>query len=162
MSDHFWKFLNEIGTAFQNQTGFTFQGESKGSVQIANMMLDGFRMPEVFVSEGTIPIIKLANNNQPLVHWWSKFASAELVITYSLNGRFHTEIDLAKGGKIPWYKVLSKKDFKLRRTNPKGYNAIISAKLSNIYYNDSTIKQRILGDDRNLKQIFPEETLIPF
>jgi len=132
------------------------------ALQIANMMLDGFRMPDIFVSEGTIPILKLANNNQPLVHWWSKFASAELVITYSLNGRFHTEIDLAKGGKIPRYKVLSKKDFKLRRTNPKGYNAIISAKLSNIYYNDSTIKQRILGDDRNLKQIFPEETLIPF
>ena len=36
---------------------------------------------------------------------------------------------------------------------------IISANLSNIYYNDSTIKQRILGDDRNPKQVFPEETL---
>jgi molybdate/tungstate transport system substrate-binding protein len=36
---------------------------------------------------------------------------------------------------------------------------IITAKLSNIYYNDSTIKQRILGEDRNPKQIFPEEIL---
>ena len=43
--------------------------------------------------------------------------------------------------------------------DPKGYNMIISANLSNIYYNDSTIKQRILGDDRNPKQVFPEETL---
>jgi hypothetical protein len=37
---------------------------------------------------------------------------------------------------------------------------IITAKLSNIYYNNSTIKQRILGDEnRNSKQIFREETL---
>ncbi len=31
--------------------------------------------------------------------------------------------------------------------------------MSNIYYNNSSIKQNILGEDRNLKQIFPEETL---
>ena len=36
---------------------------------------------------------------------------------------------------------------------------IITAKLANLYYNDSGIKQRILGDDRNTKQILPEEIL---
>ena len=36
---------------------------------------------------------------------------------------------------------------------------IITAKLSNIFYSDQNIKQRILGDDRNSKQLFPEETL---
>ena len=36
---------------------------------------------------------------------------------------------------------------------------ILTAKLANLYYNDSGIKQRILGDDRNPKQIFPEEIL---
>ena len=73
-------FEVRLGPAFQNQTGFTFQGESKGSIQIANLILDGFRKPDVFVSAGTIPILKLANNNPPFVHWWIKFASAELVI----------------------------------------------------------------------------------
>ena len=156
-------FEDRLGPAFQNQTGFTFQGESKGSVQIANMILDGFRKPDVFVSAGTIPILKLANNNPPFIHWWIKFASAELVIMYSPNSRFHTELDLSKGGNIPWYKVISEKGFKLGRTDPeldpKGYNAIIAAKLSNIYYKDMGLKQRILGEDRNLKQIFPEEIL---
>jgi molybdate/tungstate transport system substrate-binding protein len=156
-------FEDKLGPSFQNQTGFTFQGESKGSVQSANMILEGFRKPDVFVSAGTIPILKLANNNPPFVHWWIKFSSAELVIMYSPNSRFHTELDLAKSGNIPWYKVLSEKGFKLGRTDPeldpKGYNTIIAAKLSNIHYNDSGLKQRILGEDRNLKQIFPEEIL---
>ena len=156
-------FEDRLGPAFQNQTGFTFQGESKGSVQIANLILDGFRKPDVFVSAGTIPILKLADNNPPFVHWWIKFASAELVIMYSPNSHFHTELDLAKSGNIPWYKVLMEKGFKLGRTDPeldpKGYNAIITSKLSNIYYNDTGLKQRILGEDRNLKQIFPEEIL---
>jgi molybdate/tungstate transport system substrate-binding protein len=72
---------------------------------------------------------------------------------------------LAKSGNIPWYKVLSEKGFKLitdPELDPKGYNAIIAAKLSNIYYNDNGLKQRILGEDRNLKQIFPEEILNTF
>jgi hypothetical protein len=33
-----------------------------------------------------------------------------------------------------------------------------SAKIANGYYNNSSIKQKILDDDRNPKQIFSEET----
>jgi molybdate/tungstate transport system substrate-binding protein len=36
---------------------------------------------------------------------------------------------------------------------------IITAELANLYYNDSGIKERILGEDRNTKQIFAEEIL---
>ena len=59
--------------------------------------------------------------------------------------------------------MLSRQDFKFGRTDPeldpKGYYMILTAKLANLYYNNSGIKQRILGDDRNPKQIFPEEIL---
>ncbi|MEJ7641620.1 MAG: substrate-binding domain-containing protein [Candidatus Nitrosocosmicus sp.] len=58
---------------------------------------------------------------------------------------------------------MSKEGLKFGRTDPeldpKGYYAIITAKLANIYYNDSSIKERVLGEDRNSKQIFPEEIL---
>lgn len=36
---------------------------------------------------------------------------------------------------------------------------IIAAELANKYYNDPGIKERILGEDQNPRQIFPEETL---
>jgi molybdate/tungstate transport system substrate-binding protein len=166
-------FKDSIGPLFQKETGYTYEGEARGSVQVANMIIDGLRKPDVFVSAGTIPIMKLmnsstSNNNSVgkstnLAEWLVKFASAEMVIAYSPTGRFYSDLEKARIGEIPWYEVLSKQDFKFGRTDPeldpKGYYMIITAKLSNIYYNDSTIKQRILGDDRNSKQIFPEEIL---
>jgi molybdate/tungstate transport system substrate-binding protein len=170
-------FKDSVGPLFQKETGYIFEGEGRGSVQVANMIIDGLRRPDVFISAGTIPIIKLINSNTSnnnggvgkssstnLAEWLVKFASAEMVIAYSPNSHFYSDLEKARIGEIPWYKVLSKQGFKFGRTDPKldpkGYYMIITAKLSNIYYNDSTIKQRTLGDDdRNPKQIFPEEIL---
>src|SRR5215210_491608 len=169
-------FEDSFGPLFQKETGYTYEGEARGSVQVANMIIDGLRRPDVFVSAGTIPIMKLmnssnGNNNDgvgksttPFAQWLVKFASAEMVIAYSPTSNFYSDLEKARIGGIPWYEVLSKQGFKFGRTDPeldpKGYYMIITAKLSNIYYNDSTIKKRILGDDdRNPKQIFPEEIL---
>ena len=68
------------------------------------MIIDGQRKPDVFVSAGTIPIMKLMNNNnagdnqqqQPLAQWLVKFASAEMVIAYSPSSKFHLDLDKAK------------------------------------------------------------------
>src|SRR5919107_426923 len=172
-------FEHSFGPLFQKETGYTYEGEARGSVQVANMIIDGLRTPDVFVSAGTIPIMKLmnssnSNNNNVgvgksssssanLAQWLVKFASAEMVIAYSPTSHFYSDLEKARIGEMPWYEVLSKQGFKFGRTDPKldpkGYYMIITAKLSNIYYNDSTIKQRTLGDDRNPKQIFPEEIL---
>lgn len=156
-------FENEIAPSFHNQTGYNLVGEGKGSLQIANMILDGFRQPDVFVSADTIPIQRIINHNPPRAHWLLKFASAELVIAYNPNSPFAHDLQRASKGEIPWYQVLEEKGFKFRRTDPeldpKGYYTIIAAKLANLYYNDSTIKDRILGKDRNSEQIFPEEIL---
>jgi molybdate/tungstate transport system substrate-binding protein len=167
-------FENNFRPLFQKETGYSYEGEARGSVQIANMIIDGLRRPDVFVSAGTIPIMKLMNSSTinggvgksttTLAEWLVKFASAEMVIAYSPTSRFYSDLEKARMGKIPWYEVLSKQGFKFGRTDPeldpKGYYMIITANLSNTYYNDSTIKQRILGDDdTNPKQIFPEEIL---
>ena len=154
-----------------------YTGEGSGSVQIANMIIDGQRKPDVFVSAGTITIMKLMMNessnstaggkkqqlHQPLVQWLVKFRAAEMVIAYSPTSHFHLDLDKAKKGEIPWYLVLSEPSFRFGRTDPeldpKGYYMVIAAKLANIYYNDQNIKQRILGEDRNPKQVSPEETL---
>ncbi len=156
-------FENEIKSVFQNLTGYNFIGEGKGSVQIFNMILDGFRKPDVFVSADTTPIERLINHTPPLANWLVKFGSAEIVIAYNPQSTFASDLLKASNGEIPWYKVLEKEGLKFGRTDPeldpKGYYTIITAKLANIYYNDSTIKDKILGEDRNKKQIFPEEVL---
>jgi molybdate/tungstate transport system substrate-binding protein len=169
-------FENNLGPSFEKKTGYTYIGEGRGSVQIANMIIDGQRRPDVFVSAGTIPIMKLMMSNGSnaagkqqqqqqhyIAQWLVKFASAEMVIAYSPISRFHLDLDKAKKGEILWYQVLSEPGFKFGRTDPeldpKGYYMVITAKLANIYYKDQNIKQRILEQDRNPTQIFPEETL---
>src|SRR5918995_5206386 len=156
-------FEETLGPIFQKETGYVYGGEPRGSVQIANMIKDGLRTPDIFVSAGTVPIQRLMNNTTPLADWLVKVGSAEMVIAYSPMSRFVGDLEKARTGEIPWYQVLSKQDFKFGRTDPeldpKGYYMIISAELANLHYNDSGIKQRIMGDDRNKKQIFPEEIL---
>jgi molybdate/tungstate transport system substrate-binding protein len=162
-------FEKDLGPAFQTKTGYAYTGEGRGSLQIANMILDGQRRPDVFVSASTIPINKLINSTSiisksPLTQGLVKFASGEMVIAYLPTSKFHTDLDKAKKGLEPWYQVLSEQRFKLGRTDPdidpKGYYTILMSKLANSYYKDPNIKQRILGDDKNPKQLFPEETLI--
>ncbi|MGE3859774.1 MAG: extracellular solute-binding protein [Nitrososphaeraceae archaeon] len=156
-------FENKIKPAFQNLTVYNFIGEAKGSVQISNMILDGFRKPDIFVSADTTPIERLINQSTPLADWFITFGSAELVIAFNPNSIFAPELLKASKDELPWYKVIGKEGFKFGRTDPeldpKGYYTIIAAKLANIYYNDSTIKEKVLGQDKNRKQIFPEEVL---
>jgi molybdate/tungstate transport system substrate-binding protein len=156
-------FEDILGPAFHNETGYPYEGEARGSVQVANMIMDGLRTPDVFVSAGTVPIKRLMNTTAPFADWLVKFGSAEMVIAYSPNSRFFNELEKARTGEMPWYEVLAKQGFKFGRTDPeldpKGYYMITAAELANLYYNDTTIKQRIMGDDRNAKQIFPEEIL---
>lgn len=156
-------FENTIGPSFQSETGYTYIGESKGSVQLANMIADQQRRPDIFVSAGTVPIEKLMDNKPALAHWFVKFATAEVVIAYTPNSPFFDDLEKARKGELLWYEVLSKDGLKFRRTDPeldpKGYYTIIVAKLANLHYNEPTIKDRILGTDRNPEQILPEETL---
>src|ERR687887_2798967 len=77
-------FEQTLGPSFEKKTGYSYTGEGRGSVQIANMIIDGQRKPDVFVSAGTIPIMKLMNNvggsnqqqQRPFAQWLVKFASA--------------------------------------------------------------------------------------
>ncbi|HJU58484.1 MAG TPA: substrate-binding domain-containing protein, partial [Nitrososphaeraceae archaeon] len=112
-------FENEIKSVFQNLTGYNFIGEGKGSVQISNMILDGFRKPDVFVSADTTPIERLMNHSPPLANWFIKFASAELVIAYNPQSPFASDLLKASNGEIPWYKVLEKEGLKFGRTDPE-------------------------------------------
>ena len=80
----------KIGPAFSN-LGFVYRGEGHGSIQDANMVIDGQRSPDVVISVGTEPITKLIDNNPSLAKWYIGFASDELVIGLS---RFHSWVNI--------------------------------------------------------------------
>src|SRR5215203_4252279 len=106
-------FEDSFGPLFQKGTGYMYQGEARGSVQVANMIIDGLRKPDFFISAGTIPIKKLMNNaSTSFAEWLVKFASAEMVMSYSSNSHFYNDLVQARTGHIPWYEDLSKPGFK--------------------------------------------------
>jgi ABC-type molybdate transport system substrate-binding protein len=48
----------KLGPAFSH-LGYDYKGEGHGSIQDANMIIDGQRFPDVFISVGEKPITKL-------------------------------------------------------------------------------------------------------
>jgi ABC-type molybdate transport system substrate-binding protein len=41
-------FESTVGPSFQKETGYGYLGEVRGSLQIANMIIDGQRRPDIF------------------------------------------------------------------------------------------------------------------
>src|ERR1043166_822278 len=63
----------KIGPAFSN-LGYDYKGEGHGSIQDANMIIDGQRFPDVFISVGSNPINMLINNKPtPQEKWYFVF-----------------------------------------------------------------------------------------
>src|SRR5215469_9075964 len=74
-------FEKSFGPAFQAATGFTFQGEGRGSVAIANLIKGQVKTPDIFISADPKVNESLqgdANGNH--VSWWVPFAGTEMVI----------------------------------------------------------------------------------
>jgi molybdate/tungstate transport system substrate-binding protein len=161
----------KIGPAFSsNKFGYyNYRGEGHGSIQNANMMIDGQRSPDVFISVGTNPMNMLFNKKpMPLARWYLGFASDEMVIAYNPTSPFAADFEKAKSGIIPWYQVLAKPGMRFLRTDPlldpKGCYTIIDIKLASILYHNSSIVSTILkGQEReedNDGKLRPEEILL--
>jgi molybdate/tungstate transport system substrate-binding protein len=152
----------KVGPAFSH-LGYGYKGEGHGSIQDANMIIDGQRFPDVFISVGEQPITKLIVNNPSLAKWNVGFASDELVIAYNPKSHFAADLEKAKSGAIPWYQTLSNPGFRFLRTDPfldpKGCYTIITTKLAGILYHNSSLSSSILNGERNQAQLRPEEIL---
>jgi molybdate/tungstate transport system substrate-binding protein len=155
----------KIGPAFSN-LGYDYKGEGHGSIQDTNMIIDGQRFPDVFISVGSNPINMLINNKPtPLAKWYLGFASDEMVIAYNPKSSFAADFEKAKTGVMRWFQVLAKPGIKFLRTDPlldpKGCNTVIATRLADILYHNSSLSSAILnGGERNSNQLRPEEILL--
>jgi len=155
----------KIGPAFSN-LGYDYKGEGHGSIQDTNMIIDGQRFPDVFISVGSNPINMLINNKPtPLAKWYLGFASDEVVIAYNPKSSFAADFEKAKTGIMRWFQVLAKPGIKFLRTepllDPKGCNTVIATRLADILYHNFSLSSTILnGGERNSNQLRPEEILL--
>jgi molybdate/tungstate transport system substrate-binding protein len=154
-----------VGPAFNAATGFTFQGEGKGSVAIANLIKGKTRTPDIFISaDPSVNALLQGPANGNYVSWWVPFARTALVIAWSPQSRFASAFEDAKAGKRTWESVLEEPGMRLGRTDPaldpKGYRTLWLFQLDEVRTGDKGETQRILGSSDNPAQIFPEEQLV--
>jgi len=155
----------QIKSAFNQSTGYTFSGEAKGSLALANEIKGRLRRPDVFISASpgvNKQLMGAANGNY--VSWYVNFARSEMVIGYNPNSRFAADFQAAASGSKQWYQVLEEPGLRLGRTDPvldpKGQATIYLMELAEQYYKQPGLRQKVLGADENASQVFPEEELV--
>ncbi|HEV2581957.1 MAG TPA: extracellular solute-binding protein [Ktedonobacteraceae bacterium] len=154
-----------VKSAFDQSTGYAYQGEAKGSSALINEIKGKLSFPDVFISANpklNAQLMGAANGNY--ASWYLDFARAEMVIGYNANSKFAADFQAAANGSKQWYQVLQEPGLRLGRTDPlldpKGVNTIYTLELAEAYYHQPGLTQKILGGDENTSQIFPEEELV--
>jgi len=155
----------KVGPAFQQATGYPFEGEGKGSVALANEIKGHLRTPDVFISaDPAVNKTLMGAENGNYVSWYATFTRTSMVIGYNPNSKFAADLQAAASGSKPWYQVLKEPGLRLGRTDPqldpKGYRTIFVMQLAETYYKQPGLTQQLLGDPENASQIFPEEELV--
>jgi len=155
----------QLAPAFQQSTGYTFSGEAKGSLALANEIKGHLRRPDIFISASpgvNKQLMGAANGNY--VSWYANFARATMVIGYNPHSKFAADFQAAANGSKSWYQVLEEPGLRLGRTDPlldpKGQATIYLMELAETYYHQPGLRQTILGADENASQVFPEEDLV--
>lgn len=141
---------NKIAPAFKQSTGYTFEGEAKGSSALANEIKGHLHRPDIFISASpgvNKQLMGSANGNY--VSWYLNFAHSEMVIGYNPHSRFASDFQAAASGSKPWYQVLEESGMRLGRTDPildpKGQATIYLMELAQSYYHQPGLAQKILG-----------------
>ncbi|HTK06033.1 MAG TPA: extracellular solute-binding protein, partial [Ktedonobacteraceae bacterium] len=156
---------NQIAPAFKKNTGYTFQGEAKGSVALANEIKGHLHRPDIFISASPATNKQLMGSaNGNYVSWYANFARSEMVIGYNPRSHFASDFQAAANGSKPWYQVLEEPGMRIGRTDPildpKGQATIYLMELAEQYYHQPGLEQKVLGSNENTNQIFPEEELV--
>jgi len=156
---------NMVKSTFDSSTGYTFQGEAKGSSALINEIKGKLSFPDVFISANpklNAQLMGAANGDY--ASWYLDFARTEMVIGYNPNSKFAADFQAAGSGSKQWYQVLEEPGLRLGRTDPlldpKGVNTIYTLELAEKYYHQPGLTQKILGSNENTSQIFPEEELV--
>src|SRR6266567_2387935 len=100
-------FEKVMKPAFDQSTGYTYQGEAKGSSALVNEIKGRLSFPDVFISANpklNAQLMGTANGNY--ASWYLDFARTEMVIGYNSNSKFAADFQAAANGTKQWYQVL--------------------------------------------------------
>ncbi len=136
--------------------GIDFLGQGAGSKALANLISAGLKNPDVFVSVDPKLVIGLGAK----VSRAYTFAGTSLGIGWSDKSRFASSFAAAAAGKRTLLDALTMNGLVIGRTDPKlDPKGVYTIQAMTILAGGPGEK-RILGDDENPAQTFPEEDLL--
>ncbi len=143
--------------------GITVYAEGRGSVANANLIRQGLKRPDLFVSADVDVTERLLHGKDAPIAWYASFATSRLVIVYAPKSPFAARLRAAAQGKVAWFDVLATPGIKIGRTDPaidpKGYRTVIALELAERYYR-RPLRAAILGADRNQDQLLTDEAIL--
>jgi molybdate/tungstate transport system substrate-binding protein len=154
-----------LAPAFTAATGIATSLLAKGSVKLANLIVNGSQA-DVFISADASVNTELlmgdANGN--LISWYVTFGETSVGLGYYPESPYADVFAAVENGSMLWYEaLLQNPDMKLGRTDPdadpKGYRTVMMFELAEEYYNATGLVSGILGNATNRDQIFSEENL---
>ena len=138
------------------ERGVDFQGEPGGSKELANLILAGVRSPDVFISVNPKLVTELGDR----VASAKTFAGTSLGIAWAPNSKYAALFDGVAAGTTSLQRALETPGLKIGRTDPqldpKGAYTLQGVTI----WLGREGARRILGDDENPEQIFPEADLL--
>jgi molybdate/tungstate transport system substrate-binding protein len=144
-----------IKSALQ-QNGISFQGQPGGSKALANLIAAGAASPDVFISVDPKLVAKLGSK----VASSTTFAGTSLGVAWAPNSKYAALFQSVVDGKTTLAAALSTPGLKIGRTDPKldpkGEYTVQGVTM----WLGAAGEHRLLGDDENSAQIFPEEVLL--
>lgn len=152
-------FNEVVGPAFEEATGYGYQGEFHGSNAVMRMVLEGQKRPDVVVSaDDRLLREKLQGRSSPKSEWDVVFASNSVGITYAESfGGEQTEFAERLEAGDPWYRALLETDSNIARSDPDldplGYRTVMLFELAESYYDEPGLA----GELKESLQIDPEE-----
>jgi len=136
--------------------GIDFQGQPGGSKALAHLISAGLKSPDVFISVDPALVTALGD----LVASSATFAGTSLGVGWSDSSTYAGLFASVAAGKTSLIDALATPGLRIGRTDPmvdpKGAYTITGMK---ILAGDAG-ERRILGDDDNAMQVFPEENLL--
>lgn len=115
------------------------ESESAGSLVSIRKITESNRVADVLISADYKLIDDyMVNSNPKWANWSIVFAKNEIVIAFTNESKYATEISSSN-----WYKIVNRTDVITARANPAddpcGYRSLLTIKLASMYYNDSEL-----------------------
>lgn len=155
-----------LGPAFTSRTGYQYQGQSAGSLGLAQEIVAGELRPNVFVPVGAAPMALL---EPKFTKWAVRFAASPLVVAYYPTGPHAAELKRIAKGKLPikdLFLLMASPGFRLGRTDPavdpqgQGFVMMVRLAEKKLGVSKSTASAD-LGGANGSSQIFSETSLEP-